>query len=379
MSFWQNLQKPIIGLAPMDGVTDVAYRSTMAKFGKPDVIVTEFIPVEGIIRLSERLMKDFWYTSVERPVVAQIYGNEPELFYASAQLVCELGFDGVDINMGCPAKSVVHRGCGAALINTPELAQELVRTVQQAVKDWQENGINWEKWPAISGVKAKRLLEEFISQSRALGAYDDWEVRHEGPRRLVPVTVKTRVGFNEPVVDSWIPKLLETKPEVIAIHGRTLKQKYNGSADWGLIGEAVTIRNELSPETLVLGNGDVKTAADAQEKIASTGVDGVLVGRATYGNPWLLAEIKTGSAFKPQSLEELFNAMSTHAHLHEQFKPGQAFAQMRKNLAWYITSIPGAAQLRSQLVRVSSAAEADRILSQYLQTTQSGIEQNQGE
>lgn len=369
MSFWQNLQRPIIGLAPMDGVTDVAYRGTIAKFGKPDVIVTEFIPVEGIVRLSERLMKDFWYTSLERPVVAQIYGNEPELFYASAQLVCELGFDGVDINMGCPAKSVVHRGCGAALINTPELAQELVRTVQQAVKDWQENGINWEKWPAISGAKAKRLLEEFISQARALGAYDDWELRHEGPRHPVPVTVKTRVGFNEPVVESWIPKLLETKPEVIAIHGRTLKQKYNGSADWGLIGEAVAIRNDLSPETLVLGNGDVKTAVDAQEKITSTGVDGVLVGRATYGNPWLLAEIKTGSAFKPQCLEELFSAMSTHAHLHEQFKPGQAFAQMRKNLAWYISSFPGAAQLRSQLVRVRSAVEADEILNQYLQST----------
>ncbi|HZC82142.1 MAG TPA: tRNA-dihydrouridine synthase family protein, partial [Nitrospiraceae bacterium] len=136
MSFWHDIPQPIIGLSPMDGVTDPAFRFIVARHGKPDVQFTEFINVNEICYGAESAWQQLRYAEIERPVLAQIYGAEPDLFYQVAQVICELGFDGLDINMGCPSKNVSARGCGAALIKNPALAREIIRAVQAGVRDW---------------------------------------------------------------------------------------------------------------------------------------------------------------------------------------------------------------------------------------------------
>lgn len=367
-NFWESLrsqQGPILGLSPMDAVTDVSFRQIVAKHGKPDVIYTEFIPVEGIVRLNQNLLRDFWYVAAERPVLAQIYGNEPDLLYSATQLACELGFDGVDINMGCPAKSVVHRGCGAGLIATPGLAQELVRTCQQAVADWVDGGVDWQRWPVISPEKVEREFGKFIDSARELRIYTDQEIPSVPElRKEVPVSVKTRIGYSKPDIENWLPALLEVEPAAIAIHGRTLKQAYAGLADWQQIATAVELRNQANSSALILGNGDIRSPEDATTKIEQSNVDGILVGRGTFGNPWLLGDIKLGQD-SPRGLQDKFAVMIEHAELHQHYKNEREFVQMRKNLAWYIKGIPGAAKLRGQLVRANTAAEVRDILTIY--------------
>ena len=360
MNLWQQLPKPIIGLAPMDGVSDLSYRIIQAEYGHPDVIFTEFIPIEGIIRLNNKLLTDFWYTESQRPIIGQIYGNDPALFYAAAQLVCELGFDGVDINMGCPAKSVVHRGCGAALIRTPELAIEIITVVKQAVLDWQQSGLDWNKWPVISAKKAEREFTNFINMSKDLGIYNNLPVK----RKLIPVSVKTRIGYEQPQVEEWIGNLLTAQPDAITLHGRTLKQLYTGKANWELIKLAVDVRDSLNSETIILGNGDVKSVAEALQRVKETKLDGVLIGRASFGNP---------NVFKKETSETdlaaRFSMIIAHAKLHEKYKPPQAFVQMRKNLAWYISSFPGAVELRSRLMLTNNSLEVETILREYLENS----------
>ncbi|MFW5702766.1 MAG: tRNA dihydrouridine synthase [Candidatus Dojkabacteria bacterium] len=347
----------ILALAPMDGVTDVAYREVVARYGAPDLMYTEFIAVEGIVRISERLLPDFWYTPAQRPVLAQIYGNDPELFYASTQLACELGFDGIDINMGCPAKRVVHRGCGAGLICNPTLAKEIVFSCKRAVKDWAEGGINWKNWPVISGDKAKKKFESFIASSlEKPNLYADVSFSSNKKREPVPVSIKTRIGYDQPVTESWIEELLETNPAAIAIHGRTLKQAYAGKANWGEIIKAKILRDELQMDqeerTLILGNGDIKSKEDISPEL-----DGVLIGRGTFGKPWVFEEIR-GKTVSHNSSEVILE----HVRLHELYKPERSFPQMRKNLAWYVGGFHGASELRSKLVRSSSATEVADIL-----------------
>lgn len=357
----------------MDGVTDVAYRIIQAKYGKPDVTFTEFIPVEGIVRLVPKLMRDFWYDEVERPVVAQIYGNEPDLFYTATQIVCELGFDGIDINMGCPARSVVHRGCGAALINTPQLAQDLVKATKQAVVDWVANGIDWDRWPVLTRDQAQTEFARFVANSQSKGFYKKYSAS-VAPRKQIPVSVKTRIGFSQPVVETWLTHLFDVEPAVLSLHGRTLKQMYTGLANWDEIGKAVALRDEYykgrTEKPLLLGNGDVKTAADALEKVRQTNVDGVLIGRGTQGNPWVvpqaIAALRDGVPQEGEvSLEQKFAVMVEHAKLHEFYKEPSEFVQMRKNLAWYIGGIPGAARLRARLVMSKSSAEVAEVCKNY--------------
>src|SRR5687767_8906958 len=138
MNFWHNIPRPIIGLAPMDGVTDASFRHITAKYGGPDVTLTEFVNIQSALYSPHTLLKDFTYSEIERPVVAQIYGKTPELFYRVAHVVCEMGFDGLDINMGCPARKVAATGCGAALTRAPQLAREIIRAVKRGIQDWYE-------------------------------------------------------------------------------------------------------------------------------------------------------------------------------------------------------------------------------------------------
>ena len=341
MHFWRHLPKPIIGLSPMDGVTDAAFRYITATYGKPAVSITEFTSAEGIAAGAAKLLDDFIYSDAERPAVAQIFGARPDAFFKAAIAVCALGFDGLDINMGCPARNVAEHGGGAALIKTPKLAQELIQSAGAGVKAW-VNGITLEQ----AGIHP-----EIIAALRA--------TRTDLPRRDIPVSIKTRIGYDSVVIEDWVRYLLEMEPAVISIHGRTLKQLYAGYADWEAIARAAAIVKQTN--TLVLGNGDVANLADAYKKIAMYGVDGVLIGRASFGNPWIF------KSTIPHTRQRLAIALE-HARYFEQTLPGKNFLHMRKHLGWYVSGFDGARELRAQLMQpsVKNAADAERVLSLHM-------------
>jgi tRNA-dihydrouridine synthase B len=218
-TFWQTLPRPLIGLAPMKGVTDHPFRHMQKKYGRPALIYTEFVAVEALAIKNRRLLKDLMYDDSQRPIIAQVYGRTPALFRQMAVILCELGFDGIDINMGCPTRSVAQHGSGAALIKTPDLAQEIIAATKAGVHDWL-NGAT---------VRNCRSAPRYVAE-QIEAAHAQLAPAHQA-RRLVPVSVKTRVGYAAPQVQEWIPRLLEREPAAISLHGRTLRQGYSGLAD----------------------------------------------------------------------------------------------------------------------------------------------------
>ena len=363
MNFWQNIPKPVIGLSPMDGVTDASFRFITAKHGCPDVVLTEFVNIQSAIYAPELLLKDFIYAEIERPVVAQIYGKTPDLFYKTAHIVGELGFDGLDINMGCPTRKVAAAGCGAALIGEPELARAIIQATRQGLQDWYDG---------------QSLKEVGVRQS-AIAAFKAAHRRRVGmdtptQRRLLPLSVKTRIGYDRIVVKEWIATLLEERPAVITLHGRTLQQGYKGNADWEAIAQAAEIVKGSG--TLLLGNGDLQDMAEVYRRIRETQVDGVLIGRAAAGNPWLFADkeqvkqalrgIGKVTQQTAVSLAERFNVILEHSRHYENVVQNRCFDGMRKHLLWYCRNLPGAAELRAPMVRVKSAADVEAILDNYI-------------
>lgn len=337
LGFWEKLARPIIGLSPMDGVTDAAMRFVTKKYGEPAVVFTEFTSAEGVRAGAMRLMKDFAYDDSERPIVAQIFGSDPDAFHRTAMVVAALGFDGVDINMGCPAKNVEEHGAGAALIKNPKLAGQIIAATRMGVEDW------------VAGEK----LEDFVSAE----IVNFVQNRNPKPdKKIIPVSVKTRIGYDQPVTESWISQLLEFEPANISLHGRTLKQLYAGEANWEEIGKAAALAKPT--KTSFLGNGDISSLADAKEKIETYGLDGVLIGRGAQGNPWFFkgeeAEVKMRLAVAVE-----------HAQYFEKIFPGEQFLPMRKHLAWYARGFDNASDLRSQLVFANSAAEVKEIISNW--------------
>jgi len=336
--FWENLKKPIIGLSPMDGVTDASFRFITAKHAKPDIILTEFVSVEGLCAGAEPLLMDFVYSEIERPIVAQVFGTSPEAFYRVAPIVCELGFDGLDINMGCPDKNVAKRGGGAALIKTPGLAKKIISETQKGIKEWSEG----------KKIEDFDLPENIIDKIKNNNSNND--------RLEIPVSVKTRIGYDKVEIEEWVKHLLEMEPANISIHGRTLKQMYSGEADW----EAIKRASEMihKTETLVLGNGDIKSHKQAKENIKKYGVDGVLIGRAVFGNPWILSGEEVSVKDKLQVAKE-------HARHFETIFEDRKFYNMRKHLAWYSHSFDGAKELRIKLMKAENAKECGKIIDDF--------------
>lgn len=346
-SFWQQLPARFVGLSPMDGVTDLPFRTITKKYGQPDLMFTEFSSVEGLCRGAVELLKEFRYTSEQRPLVAQIYGTTPEFFRQMTIVLCQLGFDGVDINMGCPAKNVAHAGAGAALIRTPDLALHIIQAAKQGVQDWL-NGQTAADCPNL----VPALVQKVEQQATEL-QLDQVE------RRWKPVSVKTRIGYDAVSIVEWVNQLLTAEPTAITIHGRTLRQAYSGVADWSSIGLAAAEIKRQRPETVVIGNGDVQSRAMGQTLCEQYGVDGVLIGRASFGNPWV---------FGGQQPPSVAAVALEHAQLYEQtyqHDPKYSFLPMRKHLAWYIKGMPNAAEIRSQLVRAQTSDEVAVICRSY--------------
>jgi nifR3 family TIM-barrel protein len=312
-NFWKKLNKPFFVLAPMADVTDAPFRRIITKYGKPDVTYTEFVSADGLfLGGKEALVKDLEFTDAERPIVAQFFTSDPERMKKAAELAVELGFDGIDINMGCPDKSIEKQGAGSALMKNPELAKELIKSAKEGAGD-------------------------------------------------IPVSVKTRVGYNKDELEQWLPVLLEAKPDVITIHARTRKQMSKVPADWGYIKRAVEIRDKMKSDTLIVGNGDALDIKDARKKAEESGADGVMLGRAIFGNPWLFDEEK-GEV----SIKEKLEVLVEHTKLFEEIAPQKNFSIMKKHYKAYVHGWDGAKELRIKLMEAKTANDVEKTVNEYL-------------
>jgi len=362
MSFWQTLPRPIIGLSPMDGVTDAAFRYLVACQGKPDVTFTEFTHVHDICRGPEFLLDSLSYSEEERPIVAQLYGKDPDLFYQAAHAVCELGFDGLDINMGCPSRNVASSGSGAGLIRTPDLARAIMRAARQGIEDW--SGGQTLEAVGIKPARAEAIRRLNIRRRRTIPM----------ARTAIPLSVKTRLGYDAVIVDRWIEQLLLERPAVISLHGRTLQQMYRGEADWRSIARAAVVVR--GTDTMLFGNGDVQRLEEVVHRVRETGVDGVLIGRAALGAPWWFRDKEaarraahTGDdvdldPWKPP-LTTRFAILLQHARRFERHYGNERFRRMRKHLGWYCRGFPHAAALRAAMFRVSSVTDVESVVADY--------------
>ena len=323
-NFWQTIHKPIIALAPMEDVTDTVFREVVLSVSDPDalnVVFTEFTSTDGLChekgrpKVIERLLVNAsemqLLKSRNTKLVAQIWGGDPEKFRISAKMISEMNlFDGIDINMGCPAKKVVKNKSCANLINFPELAKEII--------------------------------------------YATAESTH------LPVSVKTRIGFSRIVTEEWISHLLETKPKAITIHGRTRKMMSNGPALWDEIGKAVTLRNKLGTETLILGNGEVSSYGDALDRIEQYGVDGVMVGTGVFKNPWM---------FNTDAVEititHRIKLMRKHISLYQKtWGNGKDYNVLKRFFKIYLNGFNNAAHWRDAFMRAHGYEEALSLLNE---------------
>lgn len=317
---WNNLAKPILALAPMADVTDAAFRRMFAKYGKPDVMYTEFVSVDGLLsKGKQRLMVDLQFTEGERPIVAQVFGAVPDHFEQVAAMIADLGFDGIDINMGCPDKSVEKQGGGASLINNPKLAVEIIRATKRGAPQ-------------------------------------------------LPVSVKTRIGYKTNQLAEWLPVLLGEDLAALTVHLRTRKEMSDVPAHWELASDIAGLRDKYAPQTLVLGNGDVASLEDARVKCAGSGIDGVMIGRAAFGKPWFFSK-------QQPLLAERLRIMIEHAELFESLYQSnmsktagrlKKFETMKKHFKAYANEFDGAKELRIRLMDTDNAAQVRFIIEDFI-------------
>lgn len=312
-NFWEKLPKPFLALAPMEDVTDVVFRKIVAGCAKPDVFVTEFTSADGLCSKGrEKIIHRFNYTESQRPIVAQIWGKNPENLYQAAKIVKSLKFDGIDINMGCPDKTVMKQGCGAGLIGNYGLAEEIIDCVKSAAKG-------------------------------------------------LPVSVKTRLGKDSFVTKPWIEFLAKQNLAAITIHGRTAAQLSTAPASWSKIGKAVAIKNKISPKTLLIGNGDIASYKQALAVHKKYGVDGIMIGRGVFANPWVFEK-----SLKPalHGKDDYIELLLKHLKLFEKtWGKTKNYQIMKKFFKMYIHNFDGANLLRQQLMVTTNSRQAQNILS----------------
>lgn len=325
-NFWKELPKPIFALAPMEDVTDTSFREVVAGISDPDhlhVLYTEFTSVDGMNhpvgkkRVGERLI----VSDSERQLlkdkniklVAQIWGNKPELFHKIArEITDEYEFDGLDINMGCPVKNVVKHGSCSALIQQPDLAKEIIQATKEATH--------------------------------------------------LPVSVKTRTGIKVHETERWISQLMETHPAALILHGRTQKQQSEGLANWQEIGRGAEIRSSLSPETIFLGNGDVMNVQQGKDLCLQYGLDGVMIGRGIFHNPWFFNQNQQEFS-KTEKLEQLIR----HTKLFEQsWGTRKNLNILKRFYKIYTNDFPGAAKIRAELMEAKTFQDVYRIAGDHL-------------
>ncbi|HEX2792288.1 MAG TPA: tRNA-dihydrouridine synthase [Candidatus Paceibacterota bacterium] len=310
-TFWDRLKRPFFALAPMADVTDAAYRKLIAEHALPDVMWTEFVSADGLYHTREKkgisdeenpLMRDLLFTPGEHPIVAQLFTSNPDAMAYAANLCKELGFDGIDINMGCPDKAIERQGCGSAMIKSPETAKVIIRAAKTAG---------------------------------------------------LPVSVKTRIGYSAVTLDEWLPALLAEDIAALTVHLRTRKEMSKVRAHWELMPQAVALRDRIAPATLIIGNGDVTSLADAKRKAEESGADGVMLGRAIFGNPWLF----TGRTFEEVSPQERIDALQALNEYFNALVPPKHFHILKKHVKAFINGWDGASDIRAGLMDTHTAEE----------------------
>lgn len=316
-NFWGEVKKPYLVLAPMDGYTNLPYRQVVKQLEPRTILFTEFVSADGLMHNSKAILKDLSFDStIERPIVAQLFGKDPDTFAQAALVVERLGFDAVDINMGCPAKKVVNHMHGSALMKDIDHACRIIEAIKKVVS--------------------------------------------------IPVSVKTRLGWdNAEKLIPFIQRLEGVGLNAVTIHGRTYAQAFKGPACWDAIYELK--RNVSIP---VIGNGDITSVAAMREKLGN--LDGVMVGRATFGNPWLMKEL--GMAMyddqvfdgKKVPLSERLSVMMDHTKKLYAFRADNGLLQARKHLVCYLAGLPGITDFRVRLVRFSSVEELEEIFADML-------------
>ncbi len=314
-SFWDTLPRPFFALAPMADVTDTSFRTMFAKYGKPDVFWTEFVSADGLCSPGRESLKiDLLFEENQRPIVAQLFTSDPKNMYKAGMLVKELGFDGLDINMGCPDRKIEKQGCGCDMIRNPKAATTIIEAAMQTG---------------------------------------------------LPVSVKTRMGYNQDEIDSWIPTLLQTNIVALSVHLRTRKEMSKVPAHWEAMSRIVALRDTLAPKTLLVGNGDVMDRADGEQKAQESGCDGIMIGRGMFGNPWLFNKKVSRSAVP---IKKQLRVMVEHTKLFEEKLPTKSFNLMKKHYKAYIEGFVGAKQLRMKLMdEAQNATDVEQIVDAFLQ------------
>lgn len=334
MSFISKLKesknRPLFVLAPMADVTDVAFRTVIAESQNPDIFWTEFVSADGLIRATEegkyKLKKDLLFDkNKQRPIIVQLFSSTYKYMYEATKLCIELGFDGVDINMGCPDRSIEKQKCGAAMIKNPEKAIEVIKAAKDAKRD-------------------------FANDSFA-------------------VTVKTRIGYNNVEIDTWIPLLLDQEVDLITIHARTRKEMSKVPANWDYIKKVVDMRNDWikgNPDKkapLIFGNGDVSSIKDGYEKSVYSNADGVMIGRAMFGNPWFFKDIENPEHIFIPSREDRIKTLIRQIEIFDkELGDVKSFALMKKFFKTYMTSFDDAKEIRDSIMFMESAGEVIEFL-----------------
>lgn len=295
----------------MDDVTDVAFRDVISEIGKPDVLFTEFTNCEALFSKGRSAqIQRLSFTSNQKPIVAQIWGVNPENFYNSAKLASKLHFDGIDINMGCPHRTVVKNGACSALINNHSKAREII----------------------------------------------DATIRGAGN---LPVSVKTRLGFNS-FQPEWFEFLFKFNLAVVTVHARTVKEKSEVLAKWEFIKEIVNIKNQINQKILVIGNGDIESLKQGKAYSKEFGTDGIMIGRGIFKNPWVFSKYPDREYPKEVRLELLLK----HARIFDKtWGSGKNFAIMKKFFKIYINGFEGAGSLRNLFMQTGSVADVERLVS----------------
>ena len=311
-NFWTDLKKPILIQAPMEDVTDTVFRQIIAKCGRPDVFFTEFTNVEGMCSKGrDKVGKRLIFTDSERPIVAQLWGINPQKFFETAKIIKTMGFDGIDINMGCPQKSVIKKGACGKLIDNPNLAKEII-----------------------------------LATKKGAGG--------------LPISVKTRIGIKNIQTEKWISFLLGFNLDCLIIHGRTVAEMSDHPTHWDEIGIAVKLRDEMKSKTLIIGNGDVKSREDAMEKYKKYEVDGIMIGRGIFTDPWIFNKSIDPAKISYQEKQKL---LVKHITLFDKtWGKSKNFLIMKKFYKIYISSMPNAHNVRMALMKFKTAEETLKFL-----------------
>lgn len=324
-NFWQNLKKPIVVPAPMDGVTDYAFRDVLHNHGA-DVVYSEFVSVDGIYHALDKVKPQMEFSQEQRPYVCQIFGKEPKLFAHAAKVVEDMGADGVDINFGCPSRRVVQGGSGVKLMTDLDRVYAIVEAVCGAVKNI----------PVSMKIRAGINMKVEDQESNACG------VEHMDAVRMM-----TRIK--------------DLPFSALIMHGRTYEQGFSGDVNTTMVKQV----KEIVGDRIVLINGGITKPEIAKMLLDKSGVDGVAIGRGVMGKPWILQQIKdylaTGK-YSEKTWEEIKPIILDHAERIFAQKGNHGMLELRKHLAWYIKGIPQATKARAELVKVENLEQVKAIL-----------------